>query len=304
MRNMKKLNELLERAKKRGPKKVSVAVAEDEVVLNALERARKEGIINAILVGNKTKIAEIAEENNINLDNYEVIDEKSEYEAAKTAVKLVADKKADFIMKGKIKTGDLMREVLKEEYNLRTGKTLSLVSVFEIPGYHKLLVVSDAGMTIAPTLEQKVDIIKNSVLVAKMALDIEKPKVAILGAVEIVNPKMPATIEAAILAKMNNRNQIKDCLVDGPFALDNAVSMEAAKHKGIESPVAGDADILIMPDIEAGNIFYKAMVFLGGAKVASTIVGARVPIALTSRADSDEVKLLSLVLTNLMVGDL
>jgi len=301
---MKKLNELLEKAKKRGPKKVSVAVAEDEVVLNALEKARKEGIINAILVGNKTKIAEIAEENNINLDNYEVIDEKSEYEAAKTAVKLVADKKADFIMKGKIKTGDLMREVLKEEYNLRTGKTLSLVSVFEIPGYHKLLVVSDAGMTIAPTLEQKVDIIKNSVLVAKMALDIEKPKVAILGAVEIVNPKMPATIEAAILAKMNNRNQIKDCLVDGPFALDNAVSMEAAKHKGIESPVAGDADILIMPDIEAGNIFYKAMVFLGGAKVASTIVGARVPIALTSRADSDEVKLLSLVLTNLMVGDL
>lgn len=304
MRNMKKLNELLEKAKKRGPKKVSVAVAEDEVVLNALEKARKEGIINAILVGNKTKIAEIAEENNINLDNYEVIDEKSEYEAAKTAVKLVADKKADFIMKGKIKTGDLMREVLKEEYNLRTGKTLSLVSVFEIPGYHKLLVVSDAGMTIAPTLEQKVDIIKNSVLVAKMALDIEKPKVAILGAVEVVNPKMPATIEAAILAKMNNRNQIKDCLVDGPFALDNAVSMEAAKHKGIESPVAGDADILIMPDIEAGNIFYKAMVFLGGAKVASTIVGARVPVALTSRADSDEVKLLSLVLTNLMVGDL
>lgn len=300
---MKKLNELLEKAKKRGPKKVSVAVAEDEVVLNALEKARKEGIINAILVGNKTKITEIAEKNNINLDNYEVIDEKSEYEAAKTAVKLVADKKADFIMKGKIKTGDLMREVLKEEYNLRTGKTLSLVSVFEIPGYHKLLVVSDAGMTIAPTLEQKVDIIKNSVLVAKMALDIEKPKVAILGAVEIVNPKMPATIEAAILAKMNNRNQIKDCLVDGPFALDNAVSMEAAKHKGIESPVAGDADILIMPDIEAGNIFYKAMVFLGGAKVASTIVGARVPIALTSRADSDEVKLLSLALTNLMVGD-
>jgi len=301
---MKKLNELLEKAKKRGPKKVSVAVAEDEVVLNALEKARKEGIINAILVGNKTKIAEIAEENNINLDNYEVIDEKSEYEAAKTAVKLVADKKADFIMKGKIKTGDLMREVLKEEYNLRTGKTLSLVSVFEIPAYHKLLVVSDAGMTIAPTLEQKVDIIKNSVLVAKMALDIEKPKVAILGAVEVVNPKMPATIEAAILAKMNNRNQIKDCLIDGPFALDNAVSMEAAKHKGIESPVAGDADVLIMPDIEAGNIFYKAMVFLGGAKVASTIVGARVPVALTSRADSDEVKLLSLVLTNLMVGDL
>lgn len=300
---MKKLNELLEKAKKRGPKKVSVAVAEDEVVLNALERARKEGIINAILVGNKDKIAEISEKNNINLENYEVIDEKDEYNAAKTAVKLVADKSADFIMKGKIKTGDLMREVLKEEYNLRTGKTLSLVSVFEIPLYHKLLVVSDAGMTIAPTLEQKVDIINNSVLVARTALDIENPKVAILGAVEVVNPKMPATIEAAILSKMNARKQIKGCIVDGPFALDNAVSIEAAKHKGIESKVAGDADILIMPDIEAGNIFYKAMVFLGGAKVASSIVGAKVPVALTSRADSDEAKLLSLALTNLLAGD-
>lgn len=300
---MKKLNELLEKAKKRGPKKVSVAVAEDEVVLNALERARKEGIINAILVGNKDKIAEISVKNNINLENYEVIDEKDEYNAAKTAVKLVADKSADFIMKGKIKTGDLMREVLKEEYNLRTGKTLSLVSVFEIPLYHKLLVVSDAGMTIAPTLEQKVDIINNSVLVARTALDIENPKVAILGAVEVVNPKMPATIEAAILSKMNARKQIKGCIVDGPFALDNAVSIEAAKHKGIESKVAGDADILIMPDIEAGNIFYKAMVFLGGAKVASSIVGAKVPVALTSRADSDEAKLLSLALTNLLAGD-
>jgi phosphate butyryltransferase len=300
---MKKLNELLEKTKKCGPKKVSVAVAEDEVVLNALERARKEGIINAILVGNKDKIAEISEKNNINLENYEVIDEKDEYNAAKTAVKLVADKSADFIMKGKIKTGDLMREVLKEEYNLRTGKTLSLVSVFEIPLYHKLLVVSDAGMTIAPTLEQKVDIINNSVLVAKAALDIENPKVAILGAVEVVNPKMPATIDAAILSKMNARKQIKGCIVDGPFALDNAVSIEAAKHKGIESKVAGDADILIMPDIEAGNIFYKAMVFLGGAKVASSIVGAKVPVALTSRADSDEAKLLSLALTNLLAGD-
>lgn len=301
---MKKLSELLEKAKINGPKVVSVAVAEDNVVLSALEKARKEGIINAILIGDKKKIEQIAVENGIDLNNYEIIDEESESEAAKTAVKLVAERKADFVMKGKIKTGDLMREVLKEEYNLRTGKTLSLVSIFEIPNYHKLLIVSDAGMTIAPSLEQKVDIINNTVFVAKKALGIEKPRVAILGAVEIVNSKMPATIEAAILAKMNNRKQIKGCIVDGPFALDNAVSIEAAKHKGIESPVAGDADILIMPDIEAGNIFYKAMVFLGGARVASTIIGAKVPIALTSRADSDETKLLSLALTNLMVGDI
>ncbi|MBO8160874.1 MAG: phosphate butyryltransferase [Thermosipho sp. (in: Bacteria)] len=300
---MKNLNELLIKAKNNGPKTVSIAVAEDEVVLNAVERARKEGIVNAILVGNINKIREIAKRNSIDLSLYEVIDKPFEGDAVKTAVSLVAEKKADFVMKGKIKTGDLMREVLKEEYGLRTGRTLSLVSIFDIPTYHKLLIVSDAGMTIAPTLEQKVDIINNAVFVAKKALEVENPKVAILGAVEIVNSKMPVTIEAAILSKMNNRNQIKGCIVDGPFALDNAVSEEAAKHKGIVSPVAGDADILIMPDIEAGNIFYKAMVFLGSAKVASTIVGAKVPVALTSRADSDETKLLSLALTNLMVGD-
>ncbi|SHH32484.1 phosphate butyryltransferase [Thermosipho atlanticus] len=301
---MKKLSEFLEKSKINGPKTVAVAVAEDEVVLKAVEKARKEGIVNAILVGKASKIKEIFEKNDMDINFYEIIDKQNETEAAKTAVSLVSEKKADFVMKGKIKTGDLMREVLKEEHNLRTGRTLSLVSIFEIPSYHKLLIVSDAGMTIAPTLEQKVDIINNSVYVARKALGIENPKVAILGAVEIVNSKMPITIEAAVLAKMNDRKQIKNCIVDGPFALDNAVSIEAAKHKGIDSPVAGDADILIMPDIEAGNIFYKAMVFLGKAKVASTIVGAKVPIALTSRADSDETKLLSLALSNLMVGDL
>jgi len=163
-----------------------------------------------------------------------------------------------------------------------------------------LLIVTDAGMTIAPDLEQKVHLIENAVLVARKAVGVEKPKVAILGAIEVVNPKMEATMHAALLAKMNERGQIKNCVVDGPFALDNAVSKEAAEHKGIVSPVAGDADILIMPDIEAGNIFYKAMVFLAGAKVASAIIGAKCPVALTSRADSDETKLLSLALTCLM----
>ncbi|QTA37803.1 phosphate butyryltransferase [Thermosipho ferrireducens] len=299
---MKQLRELLEKAKNSGPKTVAVAVAEDDVVLNAIESARKEGIINGILVGTRSKIIQLAEKNGIDLGKYEILDEPVESKAADAAVRLVAEGKADFLMKGKIKTGDLMRVVLKEEYGLRTGKTLSLVSIFEIPNYHKLLVVSDAGMTIAPELKQKVDIINNAVLVSRKAIGIDLPKVAVLGAVEIVNPKMPATIEAAILTKMNQRGQIKGCVVDGPFALDNAVSIEAARHKGIESPVAGDADVLIMPDIEAGNIFYKAMVFLSGAKVASTIIGAKVPVALTSRADSDEAKLLSLALTNLMVG--
>lgn len=301
---MKKLNEILEKAKKYGPKTVAVAASEDEVVLKAIDKAKKEGIINAILVGDVEKTKKLANENNIDLSEYKLLDAKDYNEAAEKAVKLVVEKQADFVMKGKIKTGDLMRVVLKEEYGLRTGKTLSLVSIFETPLYHKLLVVSDAGMTIAPTLEQKVDLINNAVFVAKKAIGVETPKVAILGAVEIVNPKMPATIEAAILSQMNKRGQIKGCIVDGPFALDNAVSKEAAEHKGIVSDVAGDADVLIMPDIEAGNIFYKSMVFLGGAKVASAIVGAKVPVALTSRADSDETKLLSLALTTLLAGDL
>jgi len=295
---MKRINELLDKAKNLGTKIVAVAAADDDVVLRAVEMARKEGIINALLFGNVSKIEEAAKKANVDLSNYQVIDSKN---PADDAVKAVVEKKAHFVMKGNIKTGDLMKAVLKDEYNLKTGRTMSLVSIFETSLYHKLLVVSDAGMTIAPDLEQKVHLIENAVLVARKAVGVEKPKVAILGAIEVVNPKMEATVHAALLAKMNERGQIKNCIVDGPFALDNAVSKEAAEHKGIVSPVAGDADVLIMPDIEAGNIFYKSMVFLAGAKVASAIIGAKCPVALTSRADNDETKLLSLALTCLMV---
>ncbi|MEJ5257753.1 MAG: bifunctional enoyl-CoA hydratase/phosphate acetyltransferase [Fervidobacterium sp.] len=295
---MKKLSELLDKAKANGKKVVAVAAADDEVVLKAVEMAYNEGIVDAILFGNKEKIEKAAKNANVNLSNFEVIDSNA---PADDAVKAVVNGKAHFVMKGNIKTGDLMKAVLKDEYNLKTGRTMSLVSIFETPLYHKLLVVSDAGMTIAPDLEQKVHLIENSVLVARKAVGVEKPKVAILGAIEVVNPKMEATVHAALLSKMNERGQIKGCIVDGPFALDNAVSKEAAEHKGIVSPVAGDADVLIMPDIEAGNIFYKGMVFLAGAKVASAIIGAKCPVALTSRADSDETKLLSIALTCLMV---
>lgn len=296
---MKKLVELLDKAKTFGKKIVAVAAADDDVVLNAVEMARKEGIIEAILFGNGEKIAKAAREVNVDLSHYEVVDSQT---PADDAVKAVVSGKADFVMKGNIQTGNLMKAVLKDEYDLKTGRTMSLVSVFETPLYHKLLVVTDAGMTIAPDLDQKVHLIENAVLVCKKAIGTEKPKVAVLGAIEVVNPKMEATIHASILSKMNERGQIKGCIVDGPFALDNAVSKEAAEHKGIVSPVAGDADILLMPDIEAGNIFYKSMIFLAGGKVASCIIGAKCPVALTSRADSDETKLLSLALTCLMVG--
>ncbi|MGQ9856236.1 MAG: bifunctional enoyl-CoA hydratase/phosphate acetyltransferase [Fervidobacterium sp.] len=295
---MRKLSELLDKAKANGKKVVAVAAADDEVVLKAVDMAYNEGIVDAILFGNKEKIEKAAKNANVSLSNFEVVDSTA---PADDAVKAVVNGKAHFVMKGNIKTGDLMKAVLKDEYNLKTGRTMSLVSIFETPLYHKLLVVSDAGMTIAPDLEQKVHLIENSVLVAKKAIGVEKPKVAIIGAIEVVNPKMEATMHAALLSKMNERGQIKGCIVDGPFALDNAVSKEAAEHKGIVSPVAGDADVLIMPDIEAGNIFYKGMVFLAGAKVASAIIGAKCPVALTSRADSDETKLLSIALTCLMV---
>jgi len=294
---MKKLQELLDKAKGVGKKVVAVAAADDDVVLRAVDMAKKEGIVDALLFGDAKKIEVVAEKAGLNIKDFEIVDSKN---PADDAVKAFVDGRAHFVMKGNIKTGDLMKAVLKDEYNLKTGRTMSLVSIFETPLYHKLLVVTDAGMTIAPDLEQKVHLIENAVLVARKAVGVEKPKVAILGAIEVVNPKMEATIHAALLAKMNERGQIKNCIVDGPFALDNAVSKEAAEHKGIVSPVAGDADVLIMPDIEAGNIFYKAMVFLAGAKVASAIIGAKCPVALTSRADSDETKLLSLALTCLM----
>lgn len=275
-------------------KRIAVAAAHDEVVLRAVVEAYNKGIVVPLLIGDREKIQEISENIGLSVENCEVI-HCQEKECAVRAVELVSQGHADLLMKGAVKTGDLMSVVLQKEYGLRIGNTLTMVSVFDISSYERLLIASDGAMIIAPTLEQKVDIINACVHVARR-LGIQQPKVAVLGALEIANPKMPVTLEAAILSKMNQRNQIKNCVVDGPLALDNAVSVEAARHKGIESPVAGKADILIMPDIEAGNIFYKAMVFLGGAKVASTIVGARVPVVLTSRADSDETKFYSIAL--------
>jgi len=295
---IKRLAELVDMARGK-EKKLVVAAAEDHVVLKAVAEAKKSEIVDPILVGNKENIEKEAEIIGLDLKDYKIINVDNEKEAAKKAVEMISNGQGDFLMKGKIKTGDLMKIVLAEEYGLRTGKVMAMVSVFEIPNFDRLLIVSDAGMLIAPTLEQKVHIIEHSVNVAKI-LGIELPKVAIVGAVEVVNPKMPATLDAAILSKMNQRGQIKGCIVDGPFALDNVVSEEAAKHKGIESPVAGKADIIVTPDIEAGNILYKALVFLAGAKVASVILGAKIPVVLTSRADSDESKLYSIALSSLM----
>ncbi|MFA5480436.1 MAG: phosphate butyryltransferase, partial [Candidatus Muiribacteriota bacterium] len=266
---------------------LSVAVAQDAEVLLAVNDAAKNNIVEPLLVGDKEKIEEIAKKHNIDVSSWEIQDVKVDAEAALQAVKNVSSGKADMIMKGLVSTGTFLKAVLNKEFGLRTGSLLSHVAVIESENYHKLLAVTDAAMNIAPDLAAKMDIVKNSVKVMR-ALGVELPKVACIGAVETVNPDMPATIDAAILSKMNERKQITDCVVDGPLALDNAVSEEAAKHKGIVSPVAGQADILLLPDIEAGNVLYKALVFIAKVKLAAIIVGAKAPIVLTSRADSDE----------------
>lgn len=292
------MNLLADRAKGKGHI-IAVAAAEDEVVLSALENARQLGIAQSILCGDESKIREIAQKQGIALESYRIVHAEHPFEAAEKAVSLVANKEASALMKGNIKTGDLLKTVLREEFGLRTGRTMSMVAAFEITGYSRILILTDPGMVIAPTLEQKVEMIYNAIPVAKV-FQIQNPKVAVVGAIEVVNPKMEATIHAALLAKMADRGQIKGVIVDGPFALDNVVSEEAARHKGIDSPVAGNADIILTPDIEAGNILYKALVFLAKARVATTILGAKVPIILTSRADSDRTKLDSIALNMLL----
>lgn len=299
---IKTLNEVLEMAKARGPKTVAVACAQDEDALLAVENARKSGIVKAVLVGDLEKIKDIAKTNKIDLNAYECIDIIDLTEASRKAVELVSTGKAHMVMKGLVDTAIILKAVLDKDIGLRTGNALSHVAVFDLnTHYHKLLLVTDAAMNIAPDLNTKKQIIENAVIVAK-ALDIETPKVAVICAKEKVAPKMPATVEAAELQAMNERGEITGCLVAGPLALDNAVSLEAAKLKKISHPVAGDADILLCPTIEAGNVLYKTLGFLTDARSAGVIVGAKAPIVLTSRADSEDAKLNSIALGVLMAA--
>ena len=270
---------------------LAVAVAQDTEVLLAVEAARKAGFAKAILVGAEAEIRAIAQELGIPLSEYAIVNEEDKIQACRTAVKLVHDGKADVLMKGLVDTSVILKAVLDKEIGLRDAPVLSHVAVFEAAGMDRLLYVTDAAMNIAPDLEAKKYIIQNAVKVAH-ALGNECPIVAALCAVEKLNPKMAATVDAAALVEAN----LPDCRVIGPVALDNAISVEAAHHKGITDPDAGHADILLVPAIETGNVLYKAMVFLAKARNAGMIVGAKAPIVLTSRADSDEAKLNSIAL--------
>ncbi|HZH94076.1 MAG TPA: phosphate butyryltransferase [Tissierellaceae bacterium] len=295
----KNFESLFKLAQEKGPKKMAVAVAQDEDVLGAIKLAYEKGIVEPILVGDSELIQKLAAGISFDISNVQIIDEKDGVEATRKATALVSSGEAQVLMKGLIDTSVIMKAVLDKEIGLRTDSVISHVAVFDVPTYHKVFMVTDAAMIIAPDLDQKKKIIENAVKLAH-SLDIAEPKVAVLAAKEKVSPKMEATVHAKELADMNKAGEISGCIVDGPFALDNAVSKESARIKGIDSVVAGDADILLAPDIEAGNVLYKALSFLANAKSAGLIVGTSKPIVLTSRADNEEAKLNSIVLATLM----
>jgi len=296
---LKTFKEVLEKAKEYGPKKMSVATAQAEDVLRAVEAARKEGLADSILVGDKKKIIQIAEKIGIDPANYEIIDQPDKTKAARCAVELVRNKKASILMKGMMGTARLLKAVLDKEIGLRSNGILSHVYTLQIKNYDRLITTTDGAMNISPDLKQKAQIIQNAIYYAH-SLGIEKPKVAVVGALELVNPDMPATIDAACLSKMSERGQIIGGIVDGPLGFDNAISKEAALHKGIESPVSGEVDIVLVPNIESGNIFAKGLVYLAKAVPAGLLLGAKAPVVLVSRSDSAESKLYSIALGVLM----
>jgi phosphate butyryltransferase len=280
----------------KSPPRIAAAVAQDEAVLTSLAEARRLGLAEGILVGDRPAIEGIAGERGIDLSSMEIIHEDNKTAAAITAVALVRDGRADLVMKGLVESAVFLRGVLRKDMGLNRGNLISHVGVIESPSYHKLLLLSDGALNIAPGLAEKIGIIENAAGLAH-GLGIEKPKIALLAALEQVNPeKMPCTADAAILTQMNRRGRMAGCVLDGPLALDNALSAGSARIKNIESPVAGDADILIVPSIEAGNMLYKSLMYLGGAKSAGLILGTRAPVILTSRADSAETKRASIAL--------
>jgi len=293
----KNFEELIKKVQKSGSnKRVVVVAAQDEHTLEAVFKARKDRIVEPILIGNKIKIKEILEKLKENLDDSGIIDVEGDDAAAEKAVELIHENKADFIMKGKLQTADLLKAIVNKEKGLRTGSVMSVVAIHEIPTYHKLLAITDGGMIMYPNVDEKKQIIENAVNTF-IAMGYEKPKVAVLAAVESVNPKMPETVDADLLKKMNLSGEIKNCTVEGPISYDLAMHKESAEIKGYESDVVEDADILIAPNITAGNLVSKTLIYSAGAKMAGFIVGAKVPIVLTSRGATTEEKYLSLVLS-------
>ena len=300
----KTFDDLLSTVNQCSKKILSVSVAQDKAVLEAVKAAKERKIADSILVGDEDKIRAIGTELGMNMDEYKIIDEKDITAASLKAVQLVHDGEADMYMKGLLDTKTFLKSVLDKEVGLRTGKPLSHVCVFEIPGIDRLLFLSDVAFMPYPTLEDKKAIIEYTVEIAQ-ACGVDCPKVAPLAAVEVVNPKMPVTVEAAELTRMNEEGEITGCIVDGPLSLDIALYKEAAEEKGaLGRKVAGDADILIFPDIHAGNLVYKAIVHMVDVKNGNILTGTKAPVILTSRSDTCETKLYSIALAAVVAEEL
>jgi phosphate butyryltransferase len=289
-----RFSELEKQVKDRTIKKVAVAMAQEGDVLTAINHAYQYGIVTPLLVGNAREIEEIAKQHDIDISSFTIVEAHSEEEAAQTSVNMVKNNEADLIMKGRVPTATLMRAILDKETGLASSGILSHVTIIEADRYGKMLFMSDPGLNIDPDLKTKVAMVNNVVAVAHQ-FGIEVPKVAVVSAVEKVNPAMQSSLDAAALSKMAERNQIRGCMIDGPFALDNAISKKSCEVKGIKTNVGGDADILLLPHIDAANIFYKAMANLTDFNMAGIIAGAERPIILTSRADKDTIKYYSIL---------
>lgn len=298
-------DDVIAKVKECSKKIVAVSVAQDDAVLEAVQEAKRLGIADAILVGDEAKIREVAASIHMDLSDYEIINEPDDIQASLTAVKLAHDGKADMYMKGLIDTKNFLKSVLDKEVGLRTGSALSHVGVFEIPGVDRLLFLTDVAFMTYPTLEDKANIIRNTIPVCN-ACGVELPKVAPLAAVEVVNPKMPVTVEAAELTRMNAEGEITGCIIDGPLSFDIATDAEAAAHKGAtDRKIQGDADVLLFPDIHAGNLVYKAIVHLvPGVKNGCILTGTKVPVILTSRSDTFETKVNSLALAAVVAQEM
>ncbi len=306
---IKNFNQLLEKAKnvsqmRERPVRVAVAAGNDKAALEAIRDAKKMKIADGVLVGEKDLILDSLKELDISSNEFEIISAQGETEICRRTVQTIHDGDAEIILKGKVKSGILLKTVLNKEYGLRTGNLISDAYLFEWQnrqGENKLMIITDGGYNLQPDLEQKIQILQNAVKVYH-ALGNENPKVAVLSAMETVNPSLQSTIDAAILTKMNDRGQIKGCTIDGPLALDNAISEEAAKIKGIDSPVAGKADILLFPGIESANITAKATLYFSNFRLAHATMGAKAPVLIPSRAESADAKLLTIAL-NVLIAE-
>ena len=299
--NIQAFNQLLTAAQANGPRHMAIAAAHDPKVLISMDEARRQGIAAATLIGDAQAIESIATAEGLTLNGTEIVHETDDVSAARKAVELVRGGQADVIVKGQLKTAELLDAVLDRHTGLRDKKLLTHIGLFEIPGHDRLLYISDSGVVLYPNIWQKLEIIRNAVDIAHR-LGLEEPKVAIIAAFEIVHPKSTASIDALALARMASEGWVKGAMVNGPLALDLAMSAESARIKQAESPIAGKADILIVPNVETGNIAAKAMLYFGGARMAGVVVGARAPIIINSRADNAETRLLSMALAAVLAA--